>query len=56
MNDTRYDHALAAALAIIDEMQAKPGMAKHEILSLIIFSFLHAMDAMGQVSLEPSNN
>ena len=58
MNGPRYDHALAASLVIMDEMDARPGMARHELLALMIFSFLHALDAMEEerAPLVPSMN
>ncbi|WP_422927525.1 hypothetical protein [Singulisphaera sp. PoT] len=42
--DFRYDCVLAAALAIMDFLDASPHAPKHELLSTIIFSMLHAMD------------
>ena len=39
---TMYNHALSAALVIVGEMD-KRELQKHELLSLIIFSIMHAM-------------
>lgn len=42
--DRRYEHALSAALVILDEIDRVPDMTKHNRLSLAVFSILHAMD------------
>jgi hypothetical protein len=42
--DQRYEHALSAALVILEEMDKQPGMPKHNQLALVVFSILHAMD------------
>jgi hypothetical protein len=42
--DQRYEHALAAALVILSEMDRLPDMSKHNRLALAVFSILHAMD------------
>ena len=43
-DDRRYEHALSAALVILNEFDKVPGMAQHVRLSLMVFSILHAMD------------
>jgi hypothetical protein len=47
-HDQRYEHALAAALVILGEMEKLPDMAKHTRLALVVFSILHAMDQWEQ--------
>lgn len=42
--DQRYEHALSAALVILNEINRVPGMPKHNRLALAVFSILHAMD------------
>ena len=42
--DQKYQHALSAALVILDEIDKMPDMAKHTRLSLAVFSILHAMN------------
>ena len=42
--DRRYEHALSAALVILNEIDRKPDMAKHNRLALAVFSILHALD------------
>jgi hypothetical protein len=41
--DRQSEHALSAALVILNEFDRAPGMAQHERLSLAVFSILHAM-------------
>ena len=41
--DQRYEYALSAALVILDEIDRKPDMPKHNRLALMVFSILHAM-------------
>jgi uncharacterized protein (UPF0147 family) len=56
--DLRYDHVLAAAMVILDEMDQRPAMPKHDLLSLIVFSMLTALDAMDdlRMAITPSAN
>jgi hypothetical protein len=42
--DRRYEHALSAALVILNEIDRQPDLAKHNRLALMVFSILHAMD------------
>ena len=42
--DQKYEHALSAALVILDEIDRMPGMGKHTRLALAVFSILHAMN------------
>lgn len=42
--DIRYECALAAALIILEHLDASPGEAKHQRLAFAVFSILHAMD------------
>lgn len=42
--DQRYEHALSAALVILNEFDKVPDMDKHNRLSLVVYSILHAMD------------
>jgi hypothetical protein len=42
--DSRYEAALAAALAIIHKLTSKPGMPRHERLACVAYSILEAMD------------
>ena len=42
--DQRYELALSAALVILDEIDKKPELTKHNRLALAVFSILHAMD------------
>lgn len=42
--DQRYEHALSAALVILDEIDKQPHLAKHNRLALAVFSILHAMN------------
>jgi hypothetical protein len=42
--DRRYEHAISAALVILNEIDRVPDMSKHARLSLAVFSILHAMD------------
>ncbi|MHC5540893.1 hypothetical protein ACYOEI_21940 [Singulisphaera rosea] len=42
--DSRYEHALAAALVILDQFDRSPGEPKHQRLAQTLFSILHAMD------------
>ena len=41
--DHRYEHALSAALVILDEIDRLPDMPKHQRLAMAVFSILHAM-------------
>jgi hypothetical protein len=43
-HDRRYEHALSAALVILDEIDKMPGMSKPTRLALAVFSILHAMN------------
>ena len=45
-DDRRYEHALSAALVILNEIDKVPNMAKHNRLALAVFSILHAMDRL----------
>lgn len=40
----RYHCALAAALVILEFLDATPGAPQYERLSKLVFSILHAMD------------
>lgn len=42
--DYRYDCALSAGLVILERLTISPDLPKHELLGVIIFSILHAMD------------
>ena len=42
--ESRYEAALAAALAILHKLTSKPGMPRHERLACVTFSILEAMD------------
>jgi hypothetical protein len=42
--DQRYEHALSAALVILDEIDKSPDMEKQNRLALAVFSILHAMN------------
>lgn len=42
--DRRYEHALSAALVILNEFDKMPDMTQHDRLALAVFSILHAMD------------
>lgn len=42
--DRRYEHALSAALVILNEIDRVPDMPKHNRLALAVFAILHAMD------------
>lgn len=41
--DRRYEHALSAALVILEEIDRAPDLSKDQRLSLAVFSILHAM-------------
>ena len=43
--DERYEHALAAALVVLGEIDKRPGMAKHNLLALLVFSIMHAIES-----------
>ena len=43
-HDPRYEHALSAALVILNEIDRVPDMPKHDRLALAVFAILHAMD------------
>jgi hypothetical protein len=43
--DRRYEHALSAALVILNEIDRTPDMEKRNRLALAVFSILHAMDS-----------
>ena len=42
--DQKYEHALSAALVILDEIDKMPGMGKPTRLALAVYSILHAMN------------
>ena len=42
--DQRYEHALSAALVILNEIDRLPDMGKPTRLALAVFSILHAMN------------
>lgn len=44
-DDRRYEHALSAAIVILNEIDKMPDMGKHHRLALVIFSILHAFDS-----------
>jgi hypothetical protein len=46
--DRQYEHALSAALVILDELDKMPDMGKHTRLSLVVFSILSAMKSWDQ--------
>ena len=59
MDELRYDHALAAALLILETFDTSPGAPKHELLSLVVFIVLEAMKAYEAESpreIQPSRN
>lgn len=41
--DARYEHALSAALVILEEIDRAPDMPKHDRMALAVYSILHAM-------------
>ena len=43
--DRRYEHALSAALVILEEMDREPDMLTHNRLALTVFAILHAFDS-----------
>ena len=43
--DRRYEHALSAALVILEEIDREPDMLGHNRLALAVFAILHAMDS-----------
>jgi hypothetical protein len=43
--DRKYEHALSAALVILNEIDSVPDMGKHNRLALAVFSILHAMES-----------
>ena len=51
--DVRYECALAAALVILEELDASPDEAKHRRLALTVFSILHAMDRYEEERSKP---
>jgi hypothetical protein len=42
--DGQYEHALSAALVILNEFDRLPDMGRHTRLALVVFSILHAMN------------
>ncbi len=47
-HDRQYEHALAAALVILDELDKMPDMDKPSRLAMAVFSILHAMKTWEQ--------
>jgi hypothetical protein len=43
--DRRYEHALSAAIVILNEIDKLPDLGKHHRLALVVFSILHAFDS-----------
>ena len=52
----QYDHALAAALIIMDELEARPAMPKHVLLSVLVYTILHALEMVGREPSTPFMN
>jgi uncharacterized protein (UPF0147 family) len=43
--DQRYEYALSAALVILGEIDKCPDMPKHNLLALLIFSIISALES-----------
>jgi uncharacterized protein (UPF0147 family) len=60
--DSRYEAALATALAILHKLAARPDMPRHERLACVTYSILEAMNRVDEQRpgrrpcLEPSVN
>ena len=42
--DQRYEHALAAALAILEEIDRLPDLPKSQQLAMAVYAILHEMN------------
>lgn len=47
-DDLRYDHAVAAAMLIVDQFDAEPDAPKYKLVSMCVFIVLEAMKAYEQ--------
>jgi hypothetical protein len=41
----QYDHSLAAALAVMEQLDGKHDIPKHVLCSILVYAFLYALES-----------